>query len=103
MEISGDVRTVCDQIVQKFSPVAVILFSMKRTLSGEVASFKLCVVADTADRRETERRIYLEVDSLEPYDVLVYTPQEWEKHTSEHHSFAHSIQEKGTVLYGKAS
>lgn len=103
MQLSENIRVVCDDIARKFSPQEIILFSCKRTVTGEIASFKICVVMETPDRREAERQIYLQVDSECPYDALVYTPAEWKKHTVELHSFAHSINEKGTVVYGQAS
>ena len=101
MQISEQVESVCNEIASRYSPQSIILFSCKRNIAGEIGSFKLCVVMDTGDKHEAERRIYLDVDSECPYDVLVYTPEEWQKHTSELHSFAHRVKEKGTVIYGK--
>lgn len=103
MEISEPVRAVCEQIAERFHPRTVILFSNKRGLSGETGSFKLCVVMDTQDSRAAERDIYLGVESGVPFDVLVYSPEEWRKICAEEHSFAHRIIRKGAVIYGQAS
>ncbi|MDR3552096.1 MAG: hypothetical protein P4L75_03130 [Clostridia bacterium] len=103
MQISEKIGAVSDEIREKFHPQMIILFNFKRNLSGEAGSFKLCLVMDSSDTKEAERRVYLEVESEIPYDVLIYTPVEWEKLSAEEHSFAHRIKEKGTVLYALAS
>lgn len=103
MQVSDTVREVCDQIEKDFTPQQIILFSCKRNVEGETGSFKLCVIMETDDSREAERKIYLGVESSVPFDVLVYTPEEWSRIRSQEHSFARRIAEKGTVIYGKAS
>jgi hypothetical protein len=101
MQISNDIKKVCDEIISKFSPEKIILFSSKIKNSGETGSFKICIIKETANKNEMEKQIYLQIVSEIPFDILIYTPQEWDKHTADVHSFAYSISKKGTVIYGK--
>ena len=104
MQIDDSIRSVCSEIILQFSPDKVILFSIKHSVSGKTRSFKVCVIMRTDEKAGMEKRIYLDVDSDIPFDVLLYTPEEWEKLISQKDSFARSITEEGTVIYeaGKA-
>ena len=76
-----------------------MLFNVKHSPNGEVKGFKLCVVMETADKAGDEKRIYLDIDSDIPFDVLVYTPREWDALLLEQHSFANRIMREGTCVY----
>jgi hypothetical protein len=99
MELSEKIKQVCDEIVAKFSPERVYLFNVKHDLEDEPRGFKLCIVVDKDDNRSIEKRIYLEVESDIPFDILVYTSGEWDGLISQHDSFAKRITEKGTIVY----
>jgi acid stress-induced BolA-like protein IbaG/YrbA len=101
MQINNNVKLVCDKIVSKFSPDKIILFSSKVNCSGETNSFKICIVKETDNKDELEKQIYLEIESEIQFDILIYTPNEWEKHSTNKHSFAYSICKKGTLIYGE--
>lgn len=94
-----NISCVCDAIVQMLSPKKIILFNLKQNVTGETRSFKLCVVSEIEDKDAAERRIYLEIECEVPFDVLIYTPEEWTALSIERESFAHRILEKGTVVY----
>lgn len=94
------IRSVCDRLKGGFSPEKIILFSTKYSISGRMKSFKLCLVTDTRDKAELEKNIYLTIDCDIPFDVLVYTPDEWATLTGETDSFANRIKEEGTYVYG---
>jgi hypothetical protein len=100
MELDENIKNVCDEIVRNFSPDKVILYNVKRSVGGEIRGFKICVIVETADRLDTEKHIYLDVDSELPFDVLVYTPAEWAKLLSEKNSFACRIIKEGTYVHG---
>ena len=100
MQVGLNVKAVCDRIIKDFSPLKVILFNIKRSPDGEEKSFKVCIVIDTDDKIGVEKRIYLDIDSEIPFDVLVYTPQEWDGLLLEKHSFAKRITQEGTYVYG---
>lgn len=99
MLVSESIRSVCGAIAELFSPERVILFSVKRSVTGAVRSFKVCVVLDAPRAADIEKRIYLEIDSKLPFDVLVYTPQQWAELVGQPGSFAHTIIREGTVVY----
>lgn len=100
MQAGINVKTVCEHIIGQFHPQKVILFNIKHSPSGSEKSFKLCVVVDTADKISVEKRIYLDIDSEIPFDVLIYTPQEWDSLMLQKHSFATRISQEGTFIYG---
>jgi hypothetical protein len=100
MELCETIITVCKDIVEGYNPEKVILYNIKRSVDGEIRSFKICVIVETKDRLEMEKKIYLNVDSDIPFDVLVYTPSEWENLISEKSSFACRIIKEGTYIHG---
>jgi acyl-ACP thioesterase len=100
MELCESIKTVCGEIVKNYNPEKIILYNIKRSVGGEIRSFKICVILETRDRHEMEKKIYLNVDSDIPFDVLVYTPAEWENLISEKSSFACRIIKGGTYIHG---
>ncbi|HEX3026570.1 MAG TPA: hypothetical protein VHR42_05020 [Clostridia bacterium] len=100
MESSDHVKKVCDEIVRRFAPEKIILFNLKKDITGGARSFKICVVLETEDKMEVERHIYLDIDSDIPFDVLIYTPEEWKQLGRQKESFAFRIYEKGQYIYG---
>ena len=83
---------MCHQLVASFHPQKIILSNKKVSTDGALSSFKLCVIA-------TEQKIYLALDFDLPYDILVYTPAEWDKYSTDPDSFASHVNQKGMVLY----
>jgi len=100
MELSDRIADVCQVIVKNFSPQKVILYNIKTSAVGELRSFKLCVIVADGETLTIEKRIYLEVDSDIPFDVLVYTSEEWEKLITQKNSFACRIIKEGTYIHG---
>jgi hypothetical protein len=100
MELNETIKTVCDEIVKNFGPEKVILYNVKRSVGGEIRGFKICVIVETENRLDTEKHIYLDVDSDIPFDVLVYTPAEWDELQNEKTSFACRIIKEGTYIHG---
>lgn len=78
----------------------VILFSHRVNLSGETTAFKLCLIADTGDKQSLSRTIYRQVDCDIPYNLVVYTPAEWQEAIGHESSFASKIKRTGRVVYG---
>ena len=96
-----------DELVQSIislcDPQKVYIFSMKYDLQQLVIGFKLCIVGDTPDKRKLEQDIYLSLDCQVPYDVVIYTTEEWEQFSVSPNTFAYSIREKGVLVYDKAT
>ena len=89
---------VCRQIIDKFSPAKIILFSRKNSPSGMLSSFKLCIIVG-GDADMIEHDIYMDVDCDIPFDALVYEESDFDKLSGWNGSFAQRIASEGSVLY----
>lgn len=97
-----EIRRVATGIAELFSPEKIILYSKKINFeTDDVKSFSLCVILTAQDTLRAEQAIYLKVESALPFDVLVYTPEQWQKLISNKYSFACNTIQKGNVLYEK--
>lgn len=103
MKLNRCIQTLVDDIAKLCAPEEIYLFSVKVNLREEVTSFKLCLIADTGNKAQLEQKIYLSLDCELPYDVVIYTADEWKAFLNNPLSFAHSILEKGWKVYDKAS
>lgn len=88
-----------DQIVDLCAPREIFLFSRKQSPAGELTAVKLCVIIPSGDARAVECRLYVSLESELPFDVLVYTEEEWRRLLAAELSFANRIRETGRVLY----
>ena len=93
------IRQVAEEIAALLSPKRIYLYSHKLNCQGALTSFKLCVVGDFADKHKAEQSIHWEIDSQLPFDLLLYTTQEWEELSATHHTFACHIQKTGIIVY----
>lgn len=98
--LPGEILSVARQIRELVEARRLILFSRKTGVSGSLSSFKLCVIPGQLDREEAERLIYREVDCPVPFDVVIYTPGQWEQALSLPDSFASQISRTGCDLDG---
>ena len=88
-----------DAIVRLAAPETILLVSRKEAVDGSLTAVKLCVVIGEGDPDAVERRLYMDLDSDLPYDVLVYTRGEWDRLAEDAASFASRIRKTGRVLY----
>lgn len=86
------------KIVKLFSPSKVIEYHTKY-INGELSSFKLCIIGPITDKRKMLATIYDEIDSDIPYDVLLYTDEQFEELKDDKSAFAFKINQKGRVRY----
>jgi len=98
--LAPEILAVVEKLIPMLKPHAIYLYNHRVGASGESTAFKLCVVAPMEDKQEVEQYAYLEIDSEIPFDLLLYTPEEWQHLTYRDSSFAHRIQQTGTKLYG---
>lgn len=101
MKQQSVIQDLVGKLVEFCHPHRVYVFSLKVNLQNEVTSFKLCIVAPTTDKLALERDIYLNFDCPLPFDVVVYTVEEWSRFTQQAGSFAKTIFEKGWLVYGQ--
>lgn len=97
-ELLDSIRSVAAEIERGENPEHIILFNQKKGVGGRLLSFKLCVVVNTDDKTAVEKRIYLGIDSDIPFDVVIYTPEEWNELVKTPHSFASIISETGVTV-----
>ena len=76
--------------------------SNKINTEGELTSFKIALVVDNSitSVSELECRLYLNIDSELPFDIVIYREEEFEELKNEIGTFAWKINNSGTVLYG---
>ncbi len=94
-----EIGRVINEIVELVEPKQILLFHAKG-LSHPLVGFKLCIIQDKLSREELERQVYIGVDSEVPFDIVTYTPGEWEQLSVQEGSFASRIQQTGVVVYG---
>ena len=96
----ADLKKVLDWVVELTKPQQVYLYNSKLELDGSLRSFKLCVVCAVGDKRALLGQIF-EVDCDTPFDVLLYTREQFEALRQSADSFASRICTRGTLLYGQ--
>lgn len=94
------VQDVLDQVIHVAEPDFVFLYNCKYELDGDLASFKLCIVCDFTDKRRLISRIF-DVDCDVPFDVLLYTREQFKELRNDTAAFANRVCTKGQMLYGK--
>ncbi len=95
------IEETVEKIVELFSPSKVIEYNTKYDMDGKLSSFKLCIVGKIEDKRKMLTRIFDEVDSEIPYDVLLYTDEQFNQLKDSYDAFASRINQRGRVRYGK--
>ena len=97
-ELSPVIKTIVDSIANFLNPDAIYLYNQRINSNSHVTSFKLCIVADVKDKLAAESDIYMKFDCDVPYDILIYTVDEWEDLTEHDTSFAYKIMQTGTSV-----
>lgn len=100
MDNTAIIQGVVEDVVELLSPQTVYLYNEKHNPKGEILSFKLCIIASLADKEEAERLVYRGVECEVPFDILLYTPEEWSHLIDNDASFASRVNEIGRVVYG---
>ena len=96
------IEETVDQIVKLFSPSRVIEYNTKYDMDGKLRSFKLCIVGKIQDKKKMLTQIFDEVDSEIPYDILLYTDEQFEELKDSSDAFASRVNQKGRLRYGKS-
>ncbi|MBE6855295.1 MAG: hypothetical protein E7501_06585 [Ruminococcus sp.] len=96
-----EIQAVADAIAEQCAPLKVYLVSQKTATDGELISFKLAVVVsdDVESISELECRLYAQIDSDYPYDLVLYQQKEWDTLRTDSRTFAWKISQTGSVLY----
>ena len=95
------IEETVNKIAELFSPSKIIEYNTKYGMDGRLLSFKLCIVGKIPDKRRMLTRIFDEVDSDIPYDVLLYTDEQFEQLKDSSDAFASRVNQRGRLRYGK--
>ncbi len=101
--IYPEIQAAADEIAKLGKPLKIYLISHKTNhATSELASFKLALIVkdDTANISELACFLYTAVDCDCPYDLVIYKESEWNTLSQDPRTFAWSIRENGSVLYG---
>ena len=100
MEMCAAVSAIVEGIRSIADPEIILMYGRKRDVSsGQVNDVDLCVVAATDNKDTLQNQIYLLIDSDISFDIIIYTPEEWDTLSVDTQSFAHRIEEKGIRIY----
>jgi hypothetical protein len=101
--VENEIQTVADTIGTKYSPQGIVLISKKINNQGELTSFKIALLVDDdiSSISELECKIYIDVDSNIPYDIVIYRVSEWLYLKEDTSTFAYKIYSQGVWLYGE--
>jgi predicted nucleotidyltransferase len=101
MTHTEQIESLKQQIVSQYAPDKIYLFgTCAKGIIRQNSDIDLCIVKDTPDIREFKRELQLNLESEIPVDYIVYTPENWLKHSEDSTSFAYLIKSKGVQLYG---
>jgi len=101
--IFPEIQKVADEIASLGKPIRIYLISHKTNhATNRLISFKLALIVSdqTQSISELECFLYTAVDSDYPYDLVLYKESEWNTLSGDPCTFAWSIKENGSVLYG---
>jgi predicted nucleotidyltransferase len=102
-EIERELGALVPQIVAALHPQQVLLFgSAARGRAGEMSDIDLCVIADTNLKFHDRMGLVLDLyQGDRELQVLVYTPEEWQRMLAEGRDFIRTIACEGRVLHAE--
>lgn len=87
-------------ILQHCNPLKVVLYGEKyRIATKQLKSIDVCIIITSGNKNDLLRRLYLEIEAEIPFQVQIYTLEEWEKSTQDKASYASVIAGRGRVIY----
>lgn len=100
--MSDKVKRIIDELVKNYQPEKVILFGSR--VSGETHEWS---DVDLVVIKKTDRRFYDRIGEASasfrhilPVDVIVYTPEEFERMSKENWFVKEEVLGKGRLVYG---
>lgn len=94
------ITQVANQIIPIASPRSIIVYNKKYDMDGSLDSFKLCLVGDFPDRRRLLSQIF-DIDCEVPFDILLYSPEQFDQLKEDAGAFANRVYRKGKIIYGR--
>ncbi len=101
MRASVDIDNITKQLISMYLPKRLLLFgSQARDTAASNSDIDLCVVVDTNNKRALLTEMYMNIEASKPFDLLLYTPDEWQNCLTDKTSIAYKINREGLLLYG---
>jgi len=86
--VNDDIVKITKQLIDHFAPMKIILFgSQAKGTATARSDIDLCIVAEADDKRGLLTEMYCTIDVDKPYDLLLYTPNEWDACVGDKGSF----------------
>ena len=100
-EVAEKIQEMVRRIVEGFKPEKIILFgSQARGDTGPDSDVDLLVVMNTESRKQSTREIRMALDAMGmPKDIVVITPEEFERGKEIVGTIAHPAHHEGRILY----
>ncbi|KOA21346.1 nucleotidyltransferase domain protein [Clostridium homopropionicum DSM 5847] len=99
--INMELENIKKQIIEKYEPREIILFgSVAKGTFKANSDIDLCIIKDTNDKKRLLTEMYINIDSSVPFDLVLYTVEEWNKCIADKNCFAYIIKSTGVKLYG---
>lgn len=96
------IRSLTNQIVQKYNPIDIFLFgSNAKGLVRKNSDIDLCVIMNTDNKRKTIQDMLYSLDYDVDLDIVIYTEEEWEKYRNDLSTFAGIIYKTWVSLLGR--
>ncbi len=95
-----ELEKIKNQIIEIYNPNKIMLFgSLAKGVIRKDSDIDICIVKDTENKRELITSMYINLESLCPFDIILYTIKEWEDNIKDKTSFAYHIFTEGELLY----
>ncbi len=100
----SDIESTIKEFEKIFSPEKMYVFGVKtNSLDDKITDFDVCVIADfkEEEKRNLLKKAYLQTDSEIPFDVFLYSPEEFYSLSKDSASFVSRILRIGKLYYEK--
>lgn len=96
-----EIEKIKEQIINRYNPEDIILFgSCAKGRVSRNSDIDICLILDTDDKRQTVREILTGIEYNIDLEVVIYTPQEWQRYKGDKATFAGIINRTGVSLIG---
>lgn len=102
--LKEEIEAIVTQIVKSYHPIQIILFGS--CAKGSITSrsdIDLCIICDYQDKQALLMDMLMHVESDRDLDLVLYRPEDWERYRVDPANFAHIIDSKGVIVYGRYS
>lgn len=100
-DFNKEIDSIKRQVIEKYNPKEILLFgSVAKGIFREHSDIDLCIIMDTMNKRELLTNMYIDIESNIPFDLVLYTIEEWNNCINDKSSFAYSIINTGVKIYG---